>query len=105
VSYQPYAPLAGLNYGNGLSLAIDYDLDGRISAMETSDGLMLHENTRTPQSPETPPYIIVGIKENDNFLPNKPSIVDPQPLAPGGGNDLINPNPIDSSDILDIIDT
>jgi RHS repeat-associated protein len=41
VSYQPYGPLAGLNYGNGLSLAIDYDLDGRISAMETSNGLLL----------------------------------------------------------------
>ncbi|MEW8000867.1 MAG: RHS repeat-associated core domain-containing protein [Candidatus Thiodiazotropha endolucinida] len=41
VSYQPYGPLAGLDYGNGLALAIDYDLDGRISAMETHNGILL----------------------------------------------------------------
>ncbi|MES9994269.1 MAG: RHS repeat-associated core domain-containing protein, partial [Candidatus Thiodiazotropha sp.] len=41
VSYQPYGPLDGLNYGNGLALTIGYDLDGRISAMETRNAMLL----------------------------------------------------------------
>ncbi|MES9944477.1 MAG: RHS repeat-associated core domain-containing protein [Candidatus Thiodiazotropha sp.] len=41
VLYQPYGPLAGLSYGNGLTFTIDYDLDGRITGMETRNGLLI----------------------------------------------------------------
>ncbi|MCG8485959.1 MAG: DUF6531 domain-containing protein, partial [Chromatiales bacterium] len=41
VHYQPYGPLAGLSYGNGLDFTIAYDLDGRITGMETRSGLLL----------------------------------------------------------------
>ncbi len=37
-SYEPFGGLDGLTYGNGVTLALGYDLDGRLSAMDTFDG-------------------------------------------------------------------
>ncbi|MES9994418.1 MAG: RHS repeat-associated core domain-containing protein [Candidatus Thiodiazotropha sp.] len=41
LTYQPYGPLNGLSYGNGLDLTIGYDLDGRITGIETRNGIVL----------------------------------------------------------------
>ena len=37
------------------------------------------------------PEVVVEIKNAGKFIPNKPSIVQPHPLGPGGGKDLTNP--------------
>jgi RHS repeat-associated protein len=40
---------------------------------------------------KTPPDVVVEIRNGGQFVPNKPAIVQPHPLGPGGGLDLTNP--------------
>ena len=47
-----------------------------------------------------PPDKIIPVRDNGNFVPNSPHIVDPHPLGPGGGTDFFNPNFVPGEDIL-----
>ena len=50
-----------------------------------------------------PPDKIIPVRDNGNFVPNSPPIVEPHPLGPGGGADFINPNKIPGHDVLPAI--
>jgi YD repeat-containing protein len=38
IGYEPFGPVNALSFGNGVTLALAYDLDGRLSAMDAFDG-------------------------------------------------------------------
>lgn len=38
LTYQPFGPLTGLTFGNGLRTTHTFDLDGRLTALTSADG-------------------------------------------------------------------
>ena len=48
------------------------------------------------------PTKVIPIKDKGQFVPNKPSIVQPVPKRgfTGGGKDFVNPDPVPASDLL-----
>jgi RHS repeat-associated protein len=46
------------------------------------------------------PDKIIPVRDRGHFVPNKPHIVEPHPLGPGGGRDFMNPRKVPPEDIL-----
>jgi RHS repeat-associated protein len=46
------------------------------------------------------PDKIIPVRDRGHFVPNKPHIVEPHPLGPGGGKDFMNPRKVPPEDIL-----
>ncbi len=49
---------------------------------------------------KTPPDVVIDFKNNGQFISNRPAIVQPHPLGPGGGLDLTNPRLVSPQCIL-----
>jgi hypothetical protein len=47
-----------------------------------------------------PPDKVIPILDRGNFVPNKPAMVQPHSLGPGGGADFTNPRRVPASQIL-----
>jgi hypothetical protein len=52
---------------------------------------------------KTPPEVVVVIRNDGQFVPNKPPIVQPHPLGPGGGVDLTNPAHVPADCIICVL--
>jgi hypothetical protein len=46
------------------------------------------------------PNKVIPIKDNGNFVPNNPSVVQPSNRYQGGGPDFVNPQPVSPENIL-----
>jgi hypothetical protein len=51
---------------------------------------------------KTPAEVVIEIRNGGQFIANKPGIVQPHPLGPGGGLDLINPSRLSPQSVISI---
>jgi hypothetical protein len=54
----------------------------------TDVGMLTAQETVERLGVKTPPEVVIEIRNEGRFVPNKPTIVQPHPLGPGGGIDL-----------------
>jgi hypothetical protein len=51
---------------------------------------------------KTEPDVVIAFRNNGQFVPNRPPVVQPHPLGPGGGLDLTNPFRVGADSIVGV---